>query len=299
MSLLTVPKTAKWPFFLGDALLIGLAWFIYAQALKPFDGATLAACVGCVTLGAFLGVLPFIIDYRAEIRLSESSGLAETVDQIRNLQTLASSVTHATGRWQEVHEQAGRAVDSARQVSDKMNEEMASFMAFLEKANDSERQHLRLEVDKLKRAESDWVGVVVMIMDHAHALRSAAIKAGQQRVVDQLNQFQAAIRDVARRVGLTPLEAEAGTVFDPATHQLPDGNKVTEGTRITGMLATGFSLRGQMIRPVIVEAETGHVVSTKTSPGQESPPAVSPETPADAPEQQLALGESGSEGIRD
>ena len=168
MSLLTIPKTAKWPFFLGDALLLCLAWFIFVQADKPFGGATLGACVACVALGALAGVIPFIMDYRANVRLSESEGLASTVEQIQSLQTIAAAVSSATGKWQGVHEQASSAVDSARQVSEKMSEEMRSFMDFLEKAKDSERQHLALEVDKLKRAESDWLGVVVRILDHAY-----------------------------------------------------------------------------------------------------------------------------------
>ena len=56
MSLLTAPKTVKWPFFVGDALVIGLAWFFYTQARLPFNGVTLLACVACVALGAVLGI---------------------------------------------------------------------------------------------------------------------------------------------------------------------------------------------------------------------------------------------------
>jgi uncharacterized damage-inducible protein DinB len=290
MSLLTVPKTAKWPFLVGDALLLGLAWFFCVKATVPFDGPTLATCVACVAIGALLGIAPFMMDYRAEIRFAESEGLAETVDQIRGLQTIAAAIASATGKWQGVHEQASSAADSARQVSEKMSEEMVSFMDFLDKAKDSERQHLALEVDKLKRAESDWLGVLVRILDHAYALRAAAIKSGQSKVVDQLTQFQTAIRDVARRVGLAAFEAEAGTEFDPTKHQLPNGGEVPAGSRIAVTMATGIHFRGQMIRPVIVELEGGEPATPADQPS-DSPQSAEVDTSSEssAPEQQLAL----------
>ena len=290
MSLHTVPKTAKWPFFVGDALLLSLAWFVYAQATMPFNGPTLAACVACVTLGAVLGIAPFILDYGAGVRLAESEGLTGTVEQIRGLQTIAAAVASATGKWQGVHEQASSAVDAARQVSDKMSEEMTSFMDFLDKAKDSERQHLSLEVDKLKRAESDWLGVLVRILDHAYALRLAAVNSSQPKVVDQLTQFQTAIRDVARRVGLTPFEAQAGTEFDSTRHQLPNGEEVASGTRIAATMATGFNFRGQMIRPVIVALENRENAASTEQPGQSlqsADPSASPE--GSEPEQELSL----------
>lgn len=280
MSLSAIPKTAKWPFFLGDALLLGLAWLFYTQAKLPLNGATLAACVVCITLGAIIGISPFIMDYRAAVRLVEASGLINTVDQIRGLESVALTVSAATAQWQNVHEHATQAVDSARQVSEKMNAEMKSFMEFFEKANDSERRHLSLEVDKLKRAESDWLGVLVRILDHVFAIHSAARRAGQQKVLDQLTQFQLACRDAARRVGLTPFEAEAGAEYDPKQHQLPSAGEVPGGSRIAETLACGFSFRGQMIRPAMV-ALTNTAEATVTSEPQARQDTTEPGTPAE------------------
>lgn len=290
MSLPILPKTAKWPFFVGDALLIGLAWFFYAQASTPFDGPTLTACVACIAIGAMLGITPFIMDYRAEVRLAESNGLTDTLDQIRGLETIAAAVASATGKWQGVHERAGEAVDSARQVSEIMSGEMKSFMEFLEKANDSERQHLTLEVEKLKRAESDWLGVLVRILDHVYALRSAAVQSGQQKVIDQLTHFQMAVYDVARRVGLTPFSAEAGCTFDAEKHQLPNGGEVPAEARIAATLAVGYTFRGQMIRPAIVHLEGAEPLPPVEEPRQEPQPAEPvPKAEASSAEQELSL----------
>ncbi|MCU0770359.1 MAG: nucleotide exchange factor GrpE [Verrucomicrobia bacterium] len=255
MSLITIPRTAKWPFFIGDALLTGLAWFLYTQARLPMNGPTLTACVACVILGALLGITPFIMDYKAEVRLLESSGLATTVEQIRGLETIAAAVNNATSQWQGVHEHATQTVNAARQVSEKMSQEMKSFIDFLEKANDSERQHLRLELDKLKRAEADWLGVLVRILDHVFAIHSAARRAGQDKVLEQLTQLQLACRDAARRVGLNPFEAEPGAPFDPNQHQVQTDGEVPDGARVAETLGTGFTFRGQKIRPAIVSLE--------------------------------------------
>jgi molecular chaperone GrpE (heat shock protein) len=255
MSLLTLPKAVKWPFLGGDLLLLGLCGFLYAQAKQPLNGPTLAACVACVVVGAVLAVVPFLLDYRATVRLVESNNLANTVDQIRRLEDIGGAVEQATGKWQAAHQHASEAVQAARQVSEKMSDEMKSFVEFLEKANDSERQHLRLEVDKLKRAESDWLGVLVRILDHVFAIHAAARRADQPKVLDQLSQFQSACRDAARRVGLSPFEPTPGTPFDPQRHHLPTGGNARAGARVAETLAIGFTFRGQMIRPAMVALE--------------------------------------------
>ena len=46
---------------------------------------------------------------------------------------------------------------------------------FLAKANDSEKGFLRLEVDKLKRAEGEWLQTLVRILDHVNALHQGAL----------------------------------------------------------------------------------------------------------------------------
>jgi len=280
MSLISAPRTVKWPFLLGDALLIGLTWFLYSQATRPLNGPTLAACVTCIAVGALLGVSPFIMEFRAQLRLTESNGLTTAVDQIRGLESIASAVASATSQWQGVHEHAGKAVDSAREVSDKMSAEMKSFVEFFDKARDSERQHLALEVDKLKRAESEWLGVLVRILDHVFAIQSAARRAGQEAVLNQLTQFQLACRDTARRVGLTPFEAEAGTIFDSKMHQLPEAGEVPEGSRITETLATGFTFRGQLVRPAIVALENGPGPAGASATESEPQTAEGPHSPS-------------------
>ena len=269
--------------------MLGLAWYFYHQSSLPMNGPTMAACVVCVAIGAALGVIPFILDYRAAVLLAEANGLANTVAQIQELDVVAKSISQATGQWQGVHQHANEAVTAARQVSEQMSGEMKSFMEFFEKANDSQRQHLTLEVDKLKRAESDWLGVLVRILDHVYALSSAAGRSADPKVVEQMGRFQLACRDVARRVGLIPFEAESGGTFDASKHTLPNQQQPPTEATIAATLATGYTFRGEMIRPALVQltgtseadpATEQHTPEQQSRSGSQSGPST---------EQELAL----------
>lgn len=247
------PTTPRWPFFLGDAVLVVFAFILFygTQANCP----VLIASTVCIALGALLGVWPFLLEDRAARRREEVAGLASTVSQIQSLELVASRIADATAQWQSIHDQSAKTAAAARTTAETMSAEMKSFIEFLEKANDAERQHLRLEVEKLKRAEGDWAAVLVRVMDHVYAIHAAGVRSGQRNVVNQLTQFQNACRDAIRRVGLVPVEVAPGTPFDAAHHHLPEGVTAESGAKVAGTLATGYTLRGERIRPVLVQLE--------------------------------------------
>jgi hypothetical protein len=267
------PPTPRWPFFLGDALLVIFALILFYTNRTPTGCSVLVASTLCMALGALLGVMPFLMDDRAARRQEEAAGLASTVNQIRNLEAVASRIAEATAQWQSIHDHATQAAKAARTTAETMDTQMKSFMEFFQKANDSERQHLRLEVDKLRRSESDWVAVLVRIMDHVYAITAAGMRSGQRNVIAQLTQFQNACRDAARRVGLAPIEIDPGTPYDPDQHQLPEGVAPTPGARVAYTLATGYTLRGERVRPPLVQLEDQAPADTTSSTN----------SPADAP----------------
>ena len=123
-----------------------------------------------------------------------------------------------------------------------------------EKASDSEKSHLRLEVEKLRRAESEWLQVLVMLLDHVYALYLAGRRSGQPNIIEQLSTFQSACRDVARKVGLVPFEAGPDEPFNPSLHQLLDNQNQlpAENARISDTLAPGYNFQGQLIRNALV-----------------------------------------------
>jgi molecular chaperone GrpE (heat shock protein) len=138
-----------------------------------------------------------------------------------------------------------------------MISEATAFTEFLQKANDTEKAHLRLEVEKLRRAESDWLHIVIRMLDHVFALFQAAVRSGRQDVADQIGHFQHACRDAARRIGVVPLVPTPGEAFDPAMHQLIDEKaQPSKGATIGETLATGYSFQGQLVRRALVALQT-------------------------------------------
>lgn len=278
-------KVPKWPFFLGDAIMLGLAYYIYWQAGKlPLDRWELTALGVCAALGALLGILPYLLEYRAVlkygalIKLIETSSLCAATEKISNLESCVAQLTSATDYLQTAQTQADKTAGMAKEITDRMTAEVREFTEFLQKANDSEKGTLRLEAEKLRRAEAEWLGVLVHILDHVFALTSAAERSGQQKIITQLNQFQNACRDAARRVGLSPLLATPGDAFDPQRHQLREGGEPPPGATIGEVLATGFSFQSKLIRPVTVlvkavepsevTAKAGQAALETTAPNQ-------------------------------
>ncbi|MFO1512057.1 MAG: nucleotide exchange factor GrpE [Verrucomicrobiota bacterium] len=286
-------KVPKWPFFLGDAIMLGLAYYIYWQGKLPLGHWEVAALGICAGLGAVLGILPYLLEYRAVIKygalikLIETSSLCAATEKISDLESCVAQITNATGHLQTAQSQADKTAGLAKEITDRMSAEVREFTAFLQKANDGEKATLRLETEKLRRAEAEWLGVLVHILDHVFALTRAAERSGQETLIAQLNQFQNACREASRRVGLVPLLAAPGETFDAHRHQLPEGGAAPKDATIGEVLATGFTFQSKLIRPVMVhvqggEAAAGAAESTKAV-AEESPPSQLPLGTAEFP----------------
>ena len=255
MSNETGLKLAKWPFFLGNVILLGLAYFIFAQHGKaPMSGWEIFLFMASGTIGALLAVVPFVLEYRAAARMLESSSVVATVAEIRNLELIAQQINAATARWQVVQEHSNNTVAAAKQLAGQMSAETAAFTDFLQKANDSEKSTLRLEVEKSRRLESDWLQITVRLLDHVYALFRAAEQSGQPGLVEQLGRFQNSCREVTRRVGLLPLVPAINDAFDAQCHRLPEADaQAAPGAKIGNVIATGYTYQGRLLRPAMVE----------------------------------------------
>ena len=242
----------KWPFFLGDAAMLGLAYFIYFETRGPLGRWEFGACGLCVALGAVLAVLPFLLDHRAFVRQLDAAALGSVSGKIDNLEKIAAQIASATHQWESLQALAGKTAASAGEISWRMAAEVRDFTEFMAKANDTEKANLRLEVEKLRRAEGDWLQVLVHVLDHVHALHAGAARAGQQKLVEQLTHFQNACRDAARRVGLVPFAPAPGDAFDGQRHQTAGGEAPPEKALVVEPLAVGYTLQGQLVRPALV-----------------------------------------------
>jgi molecular chaperone GrpE (heat shock protein) len=287
-------KVPKWPFFLGDAIMLGLAYYIFWQAEKlPLGRWELSALAICAALGALLGILPYLLEYRAVvkygalIKLIDASSLCAAAEKLSSLESCVAQITSATGHLQSAQAQADKTAGLAKEISDRMAAEVREFTGFLQKANDAEKATLRLEAEKFRRAEGEWLGVLVHILDHVFALTRAAQRSGQEKLIAQLNQFQNACREAARRVGLSIVLAAPGDAFDAQRQQVPEGGEVPPGASVGEVLATGITFQGRPIRPVMVrlqnnEAATSLVAGEPTieATSQSQLPLGSVESPA-------------------
>jgi molecular chaperone GrpE (heat shock protein) len=253
MSISTEIKLPKWPFLCGDAILVGVAAFITWQSTAPLGHWEIAlALLSCIA-GAVLLITPFLLEYQAVVRLSEAENLTSAADQLKNLELLAVQISAATAQWQMVQELSGKTVGTAKEIAERMAAETSSFTEFVQKANDAEKANLRLEVEKLRRSEGDWLQVAVRQLDHIYALHQAGLRSGQRALIEQLGHFQTACRDVARRIGLVPVTPAVNDDFNPQLHQLADADaKPQAGAKINEIIATGYTFQGRPLRPALV-----------------------------------------------
>jgi molecular chaperone GrpE (heat shock protein) len=276
MSDSIAPKLSKWPFFVGDGLLLGTACLIGYQSKFVLGHWEMCFVVLCVAGGALLGVAPFLLEYDALAKVAEAGALNTAVAELKNLEAIANQISGATGKWQDAQEQADKTAAGAREIAERMTGEVQAFTEFMKRANDSERANLRLEVEKLRRGESEWLQVLVRMLDHVYALHQGAARSGQPKLAEQVGNFQMACRDAARRVGLTPFTANEGEPFDAQRHQLvEEGAKAPAGALVSETIAAGYNFQGRLLRPALVrlrESEvSGAAVATEAGPEKQSP----------------------------
>ena len=260
---------------MGDLILLGLASWIVFRLPPPVGAVPLLLVVVSVAAAAWLAVTPFLIEYRTAVKFAEAGELTTVVAQIEQLGAIGEQVRLATAQWQSVQEHCGKTVGTAKEIMERMADEAQAFADFRQKANDSEKGHLRLEVEKLRRGEGEWLQVVVRMLDHVYALTLAGARSGQPALREQLGRFQFACYDAARRVGLVPTEARTGEVFQADAHQLSNAQEAPPaGAVIADTLATGYSYQGQVLRLPVVSLAAPELA---TPPGEESaePEAVS------------------------
>ena len=281
MNDLNAPKLSKWPFFLGDALLLGMAYFICHQSKFALGHWEVCFVFLCVLGGALLGIAPFVLEYDAVVKVAEAGALTTVTAQLKNLEDIAGQISGATGRWHNAQDAADKTAQSAKEIADRMTTEVQAFTEFMQRANDNERATLRLGVEKLRRAEADWLQVLVRMLDHVFALHQGALRSGQPALAEQVGNFQNACRDAARRVGLTPFAANEADPFDAQRHQLIEqGATPPPDAVVADTVAAGYTFQGRLIRPALVRLR--EPAAAVAAPVPEDPSAEQSSLPLEA-----------------
>ena len=299
MSDSPVPKMQKWPFLIGDVIALIACYVIYNMGGETFETGKAFACVACVVFGAVFAAYPFIQEYRLNARFAEADQLAQVTEFMGKLEKVKNGVTVATAHLETAQDYSEKTIESSREIAERMTDEAKAFAEFMAKANDTEKAHLQLEVDKLKQAEGEWLKTVVTLLDETHRLFRAAAASGNTRVAEQLAKFQMACRGTASRVGLIAFEAEFGEPFNPEKHALPDPNaEAPEDARVGATIAPGYTFQRQPVRPALVElqgvashaaeapqsADNTGPMGTPTTAAPPTEPSTEPELPAETTE---------------
>jgi molecular chaperone GrpE (heat shock protein) len=269
---------------LANALLLAAAAVLIYKAAHPISELEIGITTGCVALGALLGCLPFILDYRATAKLIEVNAVGTVAEQLNDLKKYSAQIAAATDQWALVQEatkgNTEKTVAAASDIAERMTTEIREFNDFQLKLNDTEKGALRLEVEKLRRAEGEWLQVVARILDHIFALQNAAARSGQPELAEQIGQFQNACRDAARRVGVTPFQAAPEEKFDAQKHRVHGVENPPAEAVVAETLAPGLTFQGRLIRPALVRLQDA------------SAPAAEPLAAAEAAELPLETSES-------
>jgi molecular chaperone GrpE (heat shock protein) len=123
----------------------------------------------------------------------------------------------------------------------------------MQKMNDSEKSALRLETEKFRRGEAEWLQVLMRILDHVFVLHAAAARSGQPKLAEQITSFQNACRDAARRIGLVPFIAEPEEPFNSERHQsVGTEEKPSADAVVAETVGAGFTFQGRLLRPALV-----------------------------------------------
>lgn len=274
-------KIPKWPFLLAQILLLGFAYFIIWRSPHPISKWEILVCFAVAVAGALVGIMPFALDYRIMGKFIEAEALGEVTDKIQNLKVVATQISSATNEWLNVHTQAEKISNGAKEIADRMAGEMQEFSAFMQKMNDSEKATLRLEVEKLHRSEGDWLQTLVHVLDHIYALSCAAARSGQPQLASQIENFQNACRGTARRMGLTPFVAAPDEPFDAERHQAAGDAKPSDGAIVVETVGAGYTFQGKLLRPAIVKVRDANVRVEESASAETATP--------ENPEEQLSL----------
>src|SRR4030095_254514 len=72
-------------------------------------------------------------------------------------------------------------------------------------------------------------------------------------------------RDLVRKVGLVPIDAETNQPFDAAQHDIVEGQTEPDApTEVAEVVATGYTFEGQVLRKPIVTVRNVETTETST-----------------------------------
>ena len=262
------PQLPKLPFLLGDAALLAAATFIAATSPHPLAASPLLAVVGCVGLGAILGVIPFLTDYarKQDEALDERQRTLEALGA--TVTTSAEQIGIAATGLHEITELVHKNLRAADQLPHKLQEKIGEFTAQLTNARADETEELEKSLAELRASESERLAATAeKISQTAAAL--AKLETSAQKHLAAANESLAQLAAAIARA-----QAAASTALDEKL------------AAITAALASGPSISSASVvfphpkpEPQNPEPSSRPVTTPSENPEPETPNPESPVAP--------------------
>lgn len=208
------PKLTPWPFIVGDAVLLGTAALIATQSPAPLSGAPLLATAACVSLGAVLACVPFLLNYtrRQDLALAERqreiAALARTTAESAEQLGISAQGLHA------IADTANKALKHADQLPHKLQEKINEFKTQLNEVAVTENETLAQEVNTLRTSEIERLESAFASVRKTAAELSALETATRQQLADlqkTLSGFSSSAAKIASDTAATLASARAET----------------------------------------------------------------------------------------
>ncbi len=242
----------KWPFLLADIIFIGLGYWISTLIQGEAQSWQVISILACAFLGAGFAVAPFYFEYRAESKAVEIAQLTSVVKEVSKIEAVAAQIAEASNSWGAIQDASAQTAKLADEIATGIAATVKDHDEFMAAANTEQLATLKLEAEKLRRTESDWVNTLVNVLDLVYRLEQSALASGKEQFIETMALFQRQCRESARRVGLVAFEAELGTAFVSEEHNLPDDEPGREGAVVAETRLPGYRLQGRLVRKPLV-----------------------------------------------
>ena len=116
-------RLVKWPFYIGDGLLVLLAFLILFFS-EPLSSTAISWCVISITFGALLFVAPFILEYLNSVRLAKNH-LQETVDkQLQSLGTVLQELDVHSSALSDLAQKSANSTENIDKVGPELKTQL-------------------------------------------------------------------------------------------------------------------------------------------------------------------------------
>ena len=149
-----------WLFIATDVALIGAAAFIAFRSAQPLSSGAMLAIVGCVSLGAIVGLVPLVARFERQKNEALDDRQRALEALARTVSSSAEQISIATGSLNEIAELSQKNLRHAEHLPHKLQEKIAEFQSHLAETNDAEKEELEKELTELRASESERLEVI-------------------------------------------------------------------------------------------------------------------------------------------